>query len=718
MTSPAPQPVRWRLAALLLLFLALGTIYALVTPAFENPDEASHFLYLHNLANTGQLPVIEDRAAMSESLSVQRHHPPLYYLIGAALVGRLDRSDVGLLLQPNPFATVGVVSPINANAWLHPLAQDESNALIAVRLLRVFGVLLGMGTVWLAYRAGRALGGTESAALASGLFVAVLPGFIFISASVTNDTLITFLSSAALVLMLESWRARRFGLRRALLLGLIVGGIALTKINGLAILPVIGLWALLAPVSRRFTLRALIGPLLLAGLVTVALSGWWYVRNLQLYGDPLAMQATLRIWGRGAVNATWDEASGVWDSFWMVLGQFNVRGPDWFYRLYAPALTLAGLGLTLWAARRHHVDRWLTAFLLGTALISLMTLIAATQSINVSQGRVLFPALVAFAPLLVVGLRRMTPPAATVFALGPLILAAVTAPLLVHYAYPGARIVEQVPATATVIGAEANGLRLEAATLPVTPVRTGDALDMSVYLSGLNPDNPFLTVRAVHPVTQEVLSSVNVYPGMQPTNVQTNGLEEAALRLLITRHVTQPTQLQLLFGWESPAETATDLSRRLMMYVGGTSTDTVRLNGPVLLPDAGVGPSPTIPSGAVFGDAIRLDGLTMEDAAGALGVTLEFTPLGPLGTDYTMTMGVMSGNGDVLVQADGPVAGYPTSAWVTGVPFNEARRLAMPRPLEAGDRLFVGWYDPRDGVRLPVTAEGAHDNLLFVPIEN
>ncbi|MFN8378752.1 MAG: glycosyltransferase family 39 protein [Anaerolineae bacterium] len=707
---------RIRLAVVLLLFLGLGTIYMLVTPPFESPDEASHFLYIHNLANTGQLPVIEGRDTMFESFSVQRHHPPLYYLIGAGLVGGLDRSDVGLLLQGNPFAAVGVVSPINVNAWLHPLAQAGSNALVAVRLLRIFGVLLGMGTVWLAYRAGRALGGTESVGLVSSVFVAMLPGFIFISASVTNDTLITFLSSAALVLLLESWQARQFKVWRGLLLGVIAGGAALTKINGLMILPIIALWALLALVSRRFTLRQLLGPLLLAGLVTIALSGWWYVRNIQLYGDPLAMQATLRIWGRGAATAAWDEASGVWDSFWMVLGQFNVRGPDWFYRLYAPALTVVGLSLTIWASRRHRADRWMTIFLTGAALITVIALIAATSQLNVSQGRILFPALVAFGPLLVVGLRRMTSPAVTVFALGPLILAAITAPLLVVTAYPGAHLTDQLSERASVIGADAAGLILEGAEWSSAPLHTGDALDMSVYLHGANPDNPFLTLRAVHPVTQEVLGSVNVYPGMQPTNAQVDGLIDAALRLPISGHVNQPTQVQLLFGWEVPGATATDPSTRLIMELGGIATDTVRLNGPVLLPDAALTDTTKIHSGAQFGEIARLDGLTLDGTDDGLTTTLFWTPISQPSADYTLTLGIMSAEGEVLVQADGPVAGYPTSAWVTGIPFSETRTLALPRPLEAGDSLFLGWYDPRDGSRLAVNAREARDNLLWIPL--
>jgi len=83
---------------LCLYFVILAVFYAANTPPFEAPDEASHFLYIHNLLETGQLPILEDRATMFESQSVQRHHPPLYYLIGALLISWTERDDLPMYL--------------------------------------------------------------------------------------------------------------------------------------------------------------------------------------------------------------------------------------------------------------------------------------------------------------------------------------------------------------------------------------------------------------------------------------------------------------------------------------------------------------------------------------------------------------------------------------------------------------------------------------------
>ena len=70
-----------RVALALCLYAALlGVLYAHETPVFEAPDEGAHFLYIHNLLETGELPVLEDREAVFESRAVQRQSGPWLWL--------------------------------------------------------------------------------------------------------------------------------------------------------------------------------------------------------------------------------------------------------------------------------------------------------------------------------------------------------------------------------------------------------------------------------------------------------------------------------------------------------------------------------------------------------------------------------------------------------------------------------------------------------------
>ena len=74
----------------------------------------------------------------------------------------------------------------------------------------------------------------------------------------------------------------------------------------------------------------------------------------------------------------------------------------------------------------------------------------------------------------------------------------------------------------------------------------------------------------------------------------------------------------------------------------------------------------------------------------------------------------------MVAQSDGEVVGYPTSAWRPGPDFSDARKLAIPADLPPGQyMLYVGWYDPDNGNRLPVKGDGVNAALNFfeIPVE-
>ena len=43
---------------ILLVYLALGALYAVDTPRWEAPDEPAHFNYIRTIGETGRLPIL------------------------------------------------------------------------------------------------------------------------------------------------------------------------------------------------------------------------------------------------------------------------------------------------------------------------------------------------------------------------------------------------------------------------------------------------------------------------------------------------------------------------------------------------------------------------------------------------------------------------------------------------------------------------------------
>ncbi|NJL93032.1 MAG: hypothetical protein HC915_04570 [Anaerolineae bacterium] len=129
----------------MLYFWGLGVLYIQSTPPFEAPDESSHFLYIHNWLETGQLPVLEDRATVLGSGSAQRHHPPLYYGLGALLIAGTDRNDLEDYLLLNPAGAPGVLTLGNQNVFLHSPTSPSAQTSLAIRVLRSFSLCLAAG---------------------------------------------------------------------------------------------------------------------------------------------------------------------------------------------------------------------------------------------------------------------------------------------------------------------------------------------------------------------------------------------------------------------------------------------------------------------------------------------------------------------------------------------------------------------------------------------
>ena len=58
MREMSPQHPKVWLALIVVLYLLLATLYAVQVPAWQAPDEPAHYNYVHELATTGQFPIL------------------------------------------------------------------------------------------------------------------------------------------------------------------------------------------------------------------------------------------------------------------------------------------------------------------------------------------------------------------------------------------------------------------------------------------------------------------------------------------------------------------------------------------------------------------------------------------------------------------------------------------------------------------------------------
>jgi len=715
------------------VFVIVAVMYARATPFFEAPDEAAHFLYVHNLLETGELPTLfESRDAIFASQATQRHHPPLYYMAGALLVAWTERDDVDAYLNVNPLAAIGNVTDNNQNVYLHNWRSPGGDTARAIWMLRLFSIALTAGMLWMIYRIGALAFGRRKVGLLAMLLAVSVPTFVFIGASINNDNLVTFFYTAGILWTVQVWNKGEITRRDIVLISLILPGVALSKTNGLTLYGLVYGGLVLGALRGKVGWRGVIGAIVVSGIASVLLAGWWYWRNVDLYGDPFAVEIMRGIWGRGLPPRGWEqissEAESVWLSFWMILGQFNVRGPGWVYDYVAviTALGAAGIGVYVWRRRQQ----WDVIVLLVTAMgLVIAALVIATQEVKVSQGRILFPMIGAFAPLLAVGWLNVLPRRFGLWRGGgllviPLVLVTLVTPFTVlDEAFPRLEVVEVLPDDVSPINLNAETLFVHGYRFEEDVIAPGDVVHVSIYFSHSHEDNLAIGLGAIDPLTNAVYGGVVTYPGMTFTSqLADDEVYQARLRLRLDGidEVLSPRRLNLNVGWV--AFDGSEIVRNVEWTSpeGESLSSSLVVGGVTLIHPDYEPPSMETDVDVVFGDVIGVEGYTVWETELAPGdvmtVSLLLDYVSPMDNDWTLTVGLVDEQGTLVTQKDGMPLGYPTSAWRAESPFIEVRAITIPEDAPPGAyQLYFGWYDHETLERLPISAENARDNLYWLP---
>ncbi|MCB0034209.1 MAG: glycosyltransferase family 39 protein, partial [Anaerolineales bacterium] len=230
------------------LNLLLSLAYGVVNPLFEAPDEHHHYFTAQWIADHGRLPSVPQPARErffipaqeSDWLGQEAAQPPLYYLLTSLIIAPFDTAEAHAQTIHNPFVRLGDPAVrVNVNAFAH--GHDGwpwRGHVLAAHLLRALSAVMGTLAVWLIYQSGRLLWPDQlgRALLAAGT-VAFLPQFTFQFSAISNDTLVTLLSTWALLQLLQVADYKLLvPWWRWLLLSITIGLTLLTKNQGLLLL--------------------------------------------------------------------------------------------------------------------------------------------------------------------------------------------------------------------------------------------------------------------------------------------------------------------------------------------------------------------------------------------------------------------------------------------------------------------------------------------------
>jgi hypothetical protein len=771
---------RW-LRLILGLFVLLGAMYALVTPVFEASDELWHYPMIRHLADGNPLPVQVFDPAQAGPWKQEASQPPLYYYLGAALTFWIDASDMETIRWENPHVDNGILTADgNINLTIkNPEWSPWQGTLLAVRIVRLFSVLLGAATVYLTYRIGKELAPNRpEIALGAAALNAFTPMFLFISGAVNNDNLAIPLASLAILLMIRvvgnrlsvnGDRLADYGLpitdywKTWLLIGTVIGLALLTKEGTFGLQPLalgtifIVYWKgerdtelhrdpqsytekrerFWGEILRNLGWTAVSFLILLLPVILIA--GWWYWRNIVLYGDFLGWSAFIAVLGERAHPASlaqlWSERWGFMLSYWGLFGGVNVPMPLWLYHVLNGVVVVGVLGFVVYLIR--EIRDWrleikpnpqslisnlldfvsakfpLVVCLLFVAAVVVGLIQWATTTWS-SQGRLVFTAISAINVLLVTGLIGWLPrkigQRVILGVAGFLFVLAALAPLA--WIYP-AYALNQVTApwlNQQSVNANFDGkLRLVGFEVGQTAVsqqkstyQPGDTVDVLLEWEVLAPmdRNWSVFVHLNDPVIGVPIAQRDMFldQGLQPTSLLEQG--ETIFnhyQLVIPETAVAPATLQLTVGLYDFAN-----FERLPLNDG---TDSVVLATLPLEPAPGDVSNPTLVN---FENEVELVGFALNPRQVAAGDTVDLTlywrAKRPLSIDYTLFVQVVDKDTTLWANVN---LGQSTSLWQPGE--LQAVPVTIPINPDAPANVYpihLGFYS--------VTEAGEFDRLQII----
>lgn len=491
---------RQYLSLILTAYFILAVIYNFTTPPFEAPDENWHFQYVVHVAVTHSLPVVNPAA--EQPFRHEGLQAPLYYTLASLFLTGLNPDELNAVETKNPFQRIGEPlfgSNDNRNAFVHgqDLTAPMAGQALGLHLVRLFSTLLGAGTILFTFLLARGVfpraepNGFEPIPLLAAAFVALLPQFIFVNSTVSNDSA-TILAST--IILLELVRLVRLGLstQRAVILGITLGIALLTKLSALTLVP-LSLLVLAFVTWRTRAWRAGITSIAIVLVIAALIGGWWYARNYLLYGDPMYTDTLAKLVGErpsalSFVQWVRTEAEGTVLSAWGVFGWFNLLAPApyyWFYFGLAGA-GIVGMGYALFRAYRQRAYPPDALVLLPIWIcIVVLALWRFSALIISNQGRLLFPALPAYAVLWAWGILSLIPMIGrrwvTLFLPIPFVLLAAYVPSkIIAPAYQPTIAASDASFTPGKVEFE-NGVEWRGVGFDRTTVTTGESVDVTIY---------------------------------------------------------------------------------------------------------------------------------------------------------------------------------------------------------------------------------------------
>lgn len=366
-------------------------------PDIGAPDERQHANYIRYLLKQHQLPVLKP-GAPDTGEEYESHQPPFYYLASAAVATVTGQQDV----ETQSFGNV----------------------------VRIFNCVIGASGIVAVFFACLWSTKRDDVAILGAAFAALLPSNCALSGSISNDPLLISMIGWSFAFAAKAMNTDYdTQVAKPFLWSAVFAGLACnTKSSGLV--AVAGLIAVAFVLRKRLPIAKLAG----YGSIAILLALPIWLRNMSLYGDPLAQKVFKEAFTGSAqksqIIAT-IEATGApgspevqywlnWVGYWTARSYIGVFGymdiwlnssgkaisntdPNWLYKAVIAFLVVTKLSFLVYL--RNKWNEVLKPVLVGLLIcvLTILLFVGFNMTYFQAQGRYLLPALAPTAVILGLG---------------------------------------------------------------------------------------------------------------------------------------------------------------------------------------------------------------------------------------------------------------------------------------------------------------------------
>jgi 4-amino-4-deoxy-L-arabinose transferase-like glycosyltransferase len=380
-------------------------------PAFEAPDEPFHLDYINFIIKNKELP---NQYSKDKCVPREGHQPPLYYSINAFLGNLINNKTIDIKSIPNRNHSWNGGFAANL-----PLFNHLNDSIFATSgdkymfyFLRIFSILLSALNLFYIFKISQIFFGDSKWNLLPIFLVATLPQFIFVSSIINNDNLANLLGTISVYYSLRIMESP-MDKKNFILLGIAFGLGLITKKGVLALSPILAIIIFYTVLKNRPQFKQIAINSLVMLFIILCISGWFFVRNQQLYGDIFGVEMekttlSYQINAKSLFSSYFFTKflSGLTDSFIGVFGWMSLGLPRFIYSFYIFIFIISLIGIFLYFKTNRFNDiKPLAA--IAFAVSCLIAIVIYNLTFTQFQGRFMFSVISALAISATIGLKTM-----------------------------------------------------------------------------------------------------------------------------------------------------------------------------------------------------------------------------------------------------------------------------------------------------------------------